>query len=87
MDSGRGRVYWECVSKPQQPLIVHVDDNPIDDHDAGSQRTPDLGTQDQKDQRTEDDKEHPGYQVTDKKRIAQSGYSEIVHEHEDLLVS
>jgi hypothetical protein len=84
--SGHGHAYWESLSKPQQPLIVHVDDNPINDHDSGSQRAPDLATQDQKDQRTEDDKKHPGYQVTEKKRIALSGYSEIVHEHRGLLL-
>ena len=68
-------------SKPKRPMVINIDGNAINDHDAGSQRTPDLASQDQKDQRAKNDEKHARYQVADEKRIAQSADSEIVHEH------
>jgi hypothetical protein len=71
----------KSLLKPKQPLVVNVYGNSVDDHYPSSHRTPDPGTQDEKNQRAEDDKKHPRYQVSDEKRIAQSTDSEIVHEH------
>jgi hypothetical protein len=67
--------------KPQQPEIAHVDEKPVNQHKACCQRPPDLVSDNQQDQGTENDKEHPRHQINQKEGIAHAGYAKKVQKH------
>jgi len=67
--------------KPQQPVIAHVDEKPVNQHNPCSQGPPDLASKNQQDQGTENDKEHSRHQVDEQQRIAHAGYPKKVQKH------
>jgi hypothetical protein len=67
--------------EPQQPEIAHVDEKPVNQHEARCQRPPDLVSENQQNQGTENDKEHPRHQVNQKQGISHAGYAKKVQKH------
>jgi hypothetical protein len=64
--------------EPQEPVIAQVNEKPVNQHKACSQGPPDLVSENQHDQGTQDDKKHPRHQIDDKQRIAKAGYAKKV---------